>query len=260
MSQNTYALSNLSFSMTDAAQSPAIIWAHGWGQSGQSFADLISPLRTLGKHIALDFPGFGKSSIPPQDWTLENYTDLCARFITEHNLAPVTWIGHSFGCRVGIRLAANYPDLVGKLCLIAGAGLQRKRPFTQQINVTSKIYLYKTLKHLIPYGPQQLGFTRERLLQLFASPDYANAGPLRQVFRNVIAEDLTAHAREITCPTLLIYGDQDTETPPEIGQRLEKLIPNAKMVLLQDEDHYSVLQTGRHKVTPLLKNFIKEGL
>lgn len=231
---------------------PLVIWAHGWGQSRESFQPLIKPLEPLGRHIAVDFPGFGTSPPPSKDWNTADFADAMASFIRSLTDQPVLWIGHSFGCRVGLQLAARHPDLIKSLCLIAGAGLPRIRPLHERLYIRSKVSLYKTLKKLIP-----LGLSEDWLKSQFGSADYKAAGPMRNILIKVVNEDLSDIARTITCPVTLIYGSDDTQTPPDIGERLKELIPNADLILLPDQDHYSVLSTGRHQVLPHVKRFIE---
>ncbi len=233
-----------------------IIWAHGWGQSGEAFTPLATALKHLGHHILLDLPGFGDTSPPPAHWGTADYADFAATFIKEHTSgAPVIWIGHSFGCRVGLQLAARHPKLVSALCIIAGAGLKRKRPLYKRLEHKIRVLTFKALKKLIPLGL----VNEENLRKRFGSSDYASAGAaLRSIFVRVVNEDLSTQALQVNCPTLLIYGTKDSETPPEIGERLHTMIKNSEMVHLEGQDHYSVLNTGRHQVAGLLKRFIEK--
>ncbi len=236
---------------THDADKPVIIWTHGWGQSHAAFLPLINPLERLGHHVAIDFPGFGQSPAPDENWGTRDYADAIAALIKEQGFSSVIWVGHSFGCRVGIQMAAHYPELMDGLCLIAGAGLKRKRPFHKKIYFYLRIKLFKALRRFVPDGK-----FKDTLMTKFGSADYKSAGAMRKIFVRVVNEDLTAQAQETTCPTTLIYGSQDTETPPEFGQRFSRLIKDSKLHLLDGQDHYSVLQNGRHPVVKILKDFI----
>ncbi len=229
------------------------VWGHGWGQSHHAFAPLANALNQDGQHTIVDFPGFGQTPPPPDSWGSAEYADHIACFIKSRTNQPVLWIGHSFGCRVGIQLAARYPDLVKGLCLIAAAGLPPKRPFLKKTYIKSRIRLYKFLKKLIPFG-----LPESWLIKRFASPDYQNAGPLRKILTRVVNEDLSAQARTITCPVLLLYGSEDTETPPEIGERLHALIPQSERIVLKGFDHYSILREAQHQVLHRIKEFISK--
>jgi len=230
---------------------PSIFWGHGWGQTRAGLLPLAQALEKNGTHFVLDFPGFGETPPPPEDWGTAEYADHIADFIRTHSPEKIIWVGHSFGCRVGLQLAARHPDLIAGLCLIAGAGLPRKRPLWQKIYFDGRVKLYKALKKLIPFGLPETW-----LIKQFGSPDYLNAGHMRKILVRVINQDLTEIAKKISCPVLLIYGSEDTETPPEIGQRLHALIPSSELVILNGFDHYSILREAQHQVIHKLKGFI----
>jgi len=230
-----------------------IIWAHGWGQNHKSFEGLIQSFEQIGHHIAIDFPGFGESPEPPTPWGTEEYANALAQFIKDQGFNQVIWIGHSFGCRVGVQLASRYPELIKGLGMISGAGLPRKRSLFKTLYFKLRIAAFKLAKRLIP-----LGLNEDWLRTKFGSRDYKNtSGIMRQLFVKIVNEDLSAQAKQITCPVTLIYGKNDNETPPDIGQRYAALINGATLNIIPNQDHYSVLQQGRHQVTPLLKNFIE---
>lgn len=239
------------------AEKPIVIWGHGWGQNHASFIPLAESLQALGRHIVLDFPGFGGSPVPferiEDSWGSAAYADAIAEFIrAEFAGQRVIWIGHSFGCRVGTQLAAKHGDLIEKMVFIAGAGLKRRRSIWRRIIIRTKILAYKVGKALRRYSWFQ-SLVGDRA---FGSTDYQNAGPMRGTLVQVVNEDLVTEARAITCPVLLLYGTQDTETPPETGARFKSLIKNAEMVHLDGQDHYTVLSEGRHPVAALIKRFI----
>ena len=236
-----------------AANRWRFVWGHGWGQSRQAMATLAQSLAPLGTHILLDFPGFGASPKPATDWTTADYADFIALYLQANpDESPTVWLGHSFGGRVGIQLAARYPELVDRLVLIAAAGLPRQRSWIDGARVKSKIYTFKALKRLAPVA----GMDVDKLRGRFGSADYRDAGDMRGILANVVREDLSAVASTIACPTRLIYGENDTETPPEIGERLSRLIANAELNVLSGQDHYSLLAEGRHQVAKRIRDFL----
>jgi pimeloyl-ACP methyl ester carboxylesterase len=78
---------------------------------------------------------------------------------------------------------------------------------------------------------------------------------MRSIFLKVIAEDLSDAARKIQCPVGLVYGADDKETPPELGERLAQLINRAELSVLPGHNHYSLLDSGRHLVLKRLTSF-----
>jgi pimeloyl-ACP methyl ester carboxylesterase len=225
-------------------------WAHGWGQNRAAFRALCESIPNAA-HVLLDFPGFGESPLPPLHWGTADYADASATLIKK--LMPgkkIIWAGHSFGCRVGIQLGARHPELLDGMILIAGAGLPRQRSLIERVKLKWRIVSFKFARRIANIFP-----ALEKYRGQMGSADYRNAGPLRPLFVRVVNENLTDIARDVQCPTLLIYGADDTETPPEIGQRLNKLIPNSELVIMPGHDHYSVLGAGRHLVAKYLLQF-----
>lgn len=238
-----------------------VIWGHGWAQDHSAFDKIIGALQGIARHIVVDFPGFGASPMPfariEDSWSSQDYADAFVDFIKEVGGGrPVIWIGHSFGCRVGAQLAAHYPDLIKGLVFIAGAGLKRKRSLWQQGVLKTKIYSYKLGKYVMKWPFIADLIRKTGLAGRVGSVDYQKAGPMRGVLVSVVNENLIEEARSIQCPALLLYGDKDTETPPDIGRRYNQLIKDSSLVSLSGQDHYSVLGEGRHQVTQHIKQFI----
>ena len=87
------------------------------------------------------------------------------------------------------------------------------------------------------------------------SRDYKAASPImREVLVNVVNEDLTDYSRKIEEPTLLIWGDNDEEAPLEDAKLLEKIMPDAGLVILRGT-HYAYLE-NLNQVINILNNFL----
>jgi pimeloyl-ACP methyl ester carboxylesterase len=80
-----------------------------------------------------------------------------------------------------------------------------------------------------------------------ASSDYLEASEaMRGTFRLVIAEDLAPRMPRISAETLLVWGENDEDTPLWMGERMKELIPGAGLVVLPGAGHYSYAdQPGR---------------
>ncbi len=232
-----------------------VVWGHGWGRDRNAFKPFAEALSGRAAHMLVDFPGFGASPAPPLEWGTAEVADALAEIVRPYrNVKKIIYVGHSYGGRIGIQMASRHPDLVDGLFLIASAGLPRNRSLLKKLVMAIRVDVFKTLKYLAPL----LGVSVEALRSKFGSPDYRSAGAMRAVFVKIISENLSEEARRIKCPVRLIYGTSDTETPPEIGERLEKLIPHAKLTLLDEQDHYSLLGEGRHVVIKRLADFMGE--
>ena len=233
----------------DAAE---LVWAHGWGHSHQSLAPLAAALRPRADSWLLDLPGFGTSPLPPGDWGTEDYADAMAAWLAKLPPTPRVWIGHSFGCRVGVQLAARHPAAVRALFLIAAAGLPPHRSPLTRLKRLPRRLAFRALRAMTPEGP-----ARDRLRERFGSSDYRNAGAMRPVLVKAVNEDLSEAARRIRVPVVLVHGDQDSESPPEIARRFHALIPDSRLHLLRGFDHLSIISDGRHQVAHLIGELLE---
>lgn len=128
-------------------------------------------------------------------------------------------LAHSFGARVAFKLFSEEKDRVNKLVVTGGAGLVKPR--TPQY--MRQIRRYRRVKKLFPKFAEKH----------FGSEDYKNLSPLmKESFKKIVNEDLKDCAALISAPTLLLYGREDTVTPPdEEGATFNSLIKNSKLLL-----------------------------
>ncbi len=231
-----------------------LIWGHGWGHSGSSLVALAETLKPFAHSRLIDFPGFGNSPLPSTTWGTAEYADSVAAWLKSLDLPPVVWIGHSFGGRVGLQLAAQHGELLKGMVLIASAGLPRQKSLLERTKLAIKKTAFNAVRAVLP-ADTDLSRFRDRM----GSPDYRSAGTMRPVLNRVIKEDLSEVAKAVGCPTLLLYGENDRETPPEIGQRLSELIPHrrADLIILRNFGHLDILTAGRHQVALRIRTFLE---
>ena len=238
----------------DSAAGPVeLIWAHGWGQTHEALLPLAQAMQRAARSVLIDLPGFGVSPSPPGPWSTADYADAVAEWLGSLTPARRIWVAHSFGCRIGLQLAARHPEMQGGLFLIAAAGLPPRRSISAQARVVLRRWAFRLARRFTPEGP-----ARDRLRARFGSADYRAAAALRPILVKAVDEDLTEVARAVRCPAVLAYGDQDRETPPEIGVRLNRLMPGSRLVVLRGFDHWSILTEGRHQIIQRLSEFMEQ--
>ena len=221
----------------DANAAPVVV-LHGWGASIASVAPIVDRLAPLGYCVhALDLPGFGDSSLPPEPWGVGDYARLVTHYLDHVHLARVHLIGHSFGGRISIILGADHAERVLKIVLTGSAGVQTPPTTTQHINRMFGRAVKRTfaLPRLTALQPTVQHWYRER----YGSADYKSAGPLIDTFLRVVREDLVPYAARIQASTLLIWGDQDQDAPLWQGQILEKTIADAGLVVFKGAGHFA---------------------
>ena len=220
-----------------------IVLLHGWGSNIKLFSNLIDLLSKKYTVVAMDMPGFGESQEPPSAWCVDDYVDFVIKFLADYDVKQVMLLGHSFGGRVIIKLNSrkDLPFTVSKVILVDSAGIlppkSNKKSWRTRKYKMGKAFLSTKIMRKI--APNAL----EKLRVKYGSADYVAASPLmRQVLVKVVNEDLEPLLPNIKCPTLLIWGVNDTATPISDGEKMEKLIPDAGLVKLENAGHYSFLE------------------
>jgi pimeloyl-ACP methyl ester carboxylesterase len=219
-----------------------LLMLHGWGASIDLVWSLAERLAPLGYRIhALDMPGFGQTPNPPVGWSVRDYVNFVLGYLDSQQLERVHLFGHSFGGRLGLILGADHAARLHKLVLADAAGIRDSAPTSTSLRLKSYRVALNTLKTvgLTAQADQLRGWYTER----YGSADYkAATGTLRETFVKVVNEDLRDYASRVKVPTLLFWGDQDTDTPLSQGKLLEQLIPDAGLVIWEGAGHYSYLE------------------
>ncbi|MGH9150487.1 MAG: alpha/beta fold hydrolase, partial [Acidimicrobiales bacterium] len=107
------------FGASLGAARPRVLGLHGWGRD---HSDLLGALGGFDA-MAVDLPGFGATPAPRDGWGAAAYA-AAVEPVLDEMAGPAVVVGHSFGGRVAVHLAAAHPDRVGAVVL-AGVPLLR---------------------------------------------------------------------------------------------------------------------------------------
>ena len=227
-------IDNIKIAYVEEGTGKDVVLLHGWGQNKEMMGKIMEHLKEDFHVVALDFPGFGESDNPPVAWGVEDYEDLLHKFNQELNITKPILIGHSFGCRVAIRYAADYPDDINKMVLTGAAGIRPKRGLDYHI----KTKAYKAGKWMLKVTGQTDRL--EELQKNSGSEDYRNAeGIMRPTFVKVVNDDISDILKDVKCSTLLVWGENDTAAPLWMGQQMEKEMPDAGLAVFENDDHFA---------------------
>lgn len=208
---------------------PSIIALHGWGRSRHDWSTVL-PHRNA---LAVDLPGFGASPAPDTVWTTADYADALAPVLAQHPGSIV--IGHSFGGRVAVQLAARHPELLGGVVLTGVPLLRNQAP------AGKPALKYRVARWLNRRGV--LGDDRmEKLRRQHGSADYrAATGTMRGVLVEAVNEDYREQLTrmgELGTPTRMVWGEHDTAAPTEMAGRAQQLIgPSARLQVVAGSAH-----------------------
>lgn len=207
---------------------------HGWGCDLTVYKMMVDILKDSYTVVAFDFPGFGESEEPPVGWTMADYTDFTIKFVEYFGCMRASFIGHSLGTRIMIRMAnrSNLNFEIEKMVFVAGAGI-----------LSSDVECYLSEYNKFQTKKEQLmrdGLHKElEQLRKNADGDYAYLSEVMcKCYVSAVSDDLEHMLPNIKVPTLLIWGDKDVITPVSDAKKMEELIPDAGLVLLENADHY----------------------
>ena len=211
--------------------SPArVVALHGWGRTGADFSGLLAGLDALAIHL----PGFGPAGAPDTVWGTDDYARLVADAIEP--LGPVVVVGHSFGGRIAVRLAATRPELV-KALVLTGAPLVRLAPAAKP-KVSYRIAKSLNRIGLIPDSVMEARRAKA------GSADYnAAQGIMRDIMVKTVNENYDDDLARINVPTWLVWGENDTAAPTAAGKIASERIRGA---------HWTVVPGEAHLLTPVL--------
>jgi pimeloyl-ACP methyl ester carboxylesterase len=195
------------FGAASGAGRPWVLALPGWSRTHRDFDAVLEGVDA----IALDLPGFGAASPPPEAWTTQDYARHVAPVLAE--MAPGSVVlGHSFGGRVAVHLGAAHADRVGALILtgvplVGAPGGRRRSPFTYRLG--------RALYRRGVVGEARM----EALRQRYGSSDYRAArGVMREVLVKAVNETYEIPLAAFPGPVELVWGDADDQVPVAVAE------------------------------------------
>jgi pimeloyl-ACP methyl ester carboxylesterase len=215
-----------------------LLFIHGLSSTLDAWEKNIQGLKDNYRCIAVDLPGYGKSSRNSTNYSLSDYGGMLQEFIEKKDLKNVILVGHSMGGQIAMHTVLNYPEDFQKLILIAPAGIETftgqeatlmKASYTpvMVVNTTNEQILanYKLNFFEFPEDAQQMVDDRIRIKSAQDFPAYAEV-----VVNNIHAmldEPVIDRIKEINIPVLMIWGANDMLIPNKYlhpSESIENLI------------------------------------
>lgn len=227
-----------------------IVFLHGWGADLNSFLWLKDYFVDDYSLIFLDFEGFGESLQPKNVKFVSDYANDLHELLSLFDICELNIVAHSFGGRVAIKyLFMHQGEFENvKLCLVDSAGIKPRRGLGYYL----KVKKFKALKR----KAQKNECLREKLND-FGSDDYKKLSPImKETFKNIVNEDLSCYAKFLTCKTIIIWGRKDKETKIYMAKKLNKLIKNSKLQIINNAGHFCFLE-NKEEFLIILDTFLK---
>lgn len=221
---------------------PPLLFLHGLGSSTRDWEDQVVHFSNSHEVVTADFRGHGRSGQPLEQYTIAGFAGDTAELIRRLNLDQPDVVGISLGGMVGFQLAADHPDLVGKLVVvnavpetkIAGLG------FRLQVALRKLLTRYASMEKIGEilagrlFPEPDMAEQRQTLIERWAENDKS---AYRSAFQAILKWDGVAAAmRAFDHPTLFIVSDEDY-TPVESKEPYVEVMPNAEMALIENARH-----------------------
>jgi pimeloyl-ACP methyl ester carboxylesterase len=228
-----------------------VVVLHGWGDNAVSWGSFANVLAQKYDVIVPDLPGFGGTQAPPSVWGLDDYAAFVAEFLAKINVRADVIIGHSNGGAIAIRGLASHTLKATKLVLVASAGIRGE-------NSARKGLLKAATKTGKVVSAPLPGRVRRRLRSKWykvADSDMLVVEHMRDTFEQIVSQDIRTDAATVKQPTLLVYGDHDSQTPVRYGQVLHEAIQHSELEIIPRGGHFLQLE-NEPELLQLVEDFL----
>jgi pimeloyl-ACP methyl ester carboxylesterase len=246
---------------SEGGKGEPVVLVHGFGSSRDSWNRFAGRLKKQYRVIAPDMPGWGESTrIEAESYGYPKQVERLREFITALGLGRVHLVGHSMGGFICSAYAAQYPDEVMTLSLIAPHGvaelqaseLARSVAAGDNWLVASSLPEFERLLDKVfgkrPYIPKSV-------LRQAAKRAIAGSAKSSKIFWETQKNDppLEVRLSQIKAPALIIWGDQDRVLHVSCAEVFRRGISNSEVLLLPGSGHMPLIENARQCATAWLK-------
>lgn len=225
-----------------------VVLLHGMNFFGEYWEGTIEALRAEGYRVVVpDQIGFGRSSKPIIPYTLHDKVLNTRRLLESLGVERAAIVGHSMGGMVATRFAFSYPEIASHLVLVNQIGLQDarlQRPWrdTEEVYRSGLDRGYEAVlqgmeRYYVTWKPEYEKYVRIHYGWTL-SADWPRLARVRAHNQQMIYMDPVVYDwPHIEVQTLVIGGEQDGPSFPELARRVAESIPDAELVLFPDVGH-----------------------
>lgn len=278
MQEQQANIQGLKINYKEAGNGPCILILHGWGVDSCHWLKFQEIMAEKGYRVIIpDLPGFGRSDLPKKPWSLMDYVSFVKDFIEKLELekfypvrslgnynrqneeqshqSGVYLLGHSFGGRIATKFAVSFLQKLLGLILVSSAGVTPRNKF--------RIFSYRIFTKIgnlifsLPFLKVSHEPARKLIYWAAGSRDFYQAkGIMKEVFRLVIAEDLTPYLQDIKIKTLIVWGKDDRMTPVSDAHIYHREINGSILNIIPDVGHSPNLKAPE-KLAKIVSDFVR---
>lgn len=251
------------------ADKPVLLFVHGIMGTWRNWIFNLLPFADRYRVLAVDLPGFGLSEMPAGEFSIEHYADVIKEFCAALGIAQVTLIGNSMGGQIATIVAKKTPEILQKVILVDPAGfststaaLRRISPYVKYFNwifalgvvlrkvIAGNRWLATAFTKIVLWKPRDIG--SELILVLLAGIGKPGFVPAVHTIARTPVSDFPG---EVNVETVIIWGRNDSLIPKRDAFKFARMIPHAKLELMDDVGHIPMFETPE-RFNALIEQYI----
>jgi 2-hydroxy-6-oxonona-2,4-dienedioate hydrolase len=241
------------FKFIEEGEGQPIVLLQGLMGGLSNFTLLIDYFSNRGYKVY--FPELPIYDLPILNTNLTSIAKYVARFLEEEVKQPAIIVGNSMGGHVGLILTLSRPELVKNLVLTGSSGLYERSFGDSFPRKNDKDYIRRKAEEVF-YDPKVA--TEELVEEVFSVVNDRGKG-IKTVMlaRSAIKHNMENDLHKISVPTCIIWGKQDTVTPPEVAIEMDRLIPNSELHWIDQCGHAAMMEKPQ-EFNELLFQFLEK--
>jgi len=227
-----------------------ILLLHGTSSFMQTWDAWARDLEMEYRVVRPDLPGFGLTGAPHnEDFSLENYLNTLFTLMDTLGIESFHVAGNSFGGYLATEMALHYPNRIESLCILNGSGYKLDSLASKKsgFSLASTPIIKDVMRYITPKF-----VVRQSLKSFYGDPDKVSEAVVQRYFDYLLCRDnrkslvkkstqnyppLNGRLADISCPTLILWGEQDQLIPLAKGRAMATSIPSATLSILSQTGH-----------------------
>lgn len=246
---------------------PVLIFLHGYPDNLQIWCKLIPLFAGKFETVAFDWPGTGYSDESPGGTTPEHMAARLKSIMDALQIDKASIIGQDMGGQPALVFAAKYPERIEKLvvmnCLAFGdektsldIALLRRFGFNRLVlRHLPWIVFRRAVSTFLPPGTDFPRALYDDMWQSFRQPRVASFISKMCAGYQGTLHKLPEFYKHVKCPTVILWAERDKHFPLVQARRLEATVPNSKLYVLKDAEHWMCLYRA-DEVAVLIERFL----
>lgn len=241
---------------------PALVCLHGIGSSSRSFAGQLDGLSNVASVTAWDAPGYRSSPAWDHARGMDGYAEAVLDLLDALEIERADILGTSFGGVIAVVLAVTHPERVRSLVLAdstSGSGTSADKATAMRgrgdelARTGAEAFARARARRLVAPGADeaQVHQVAATMVDAIGLPGYDHAA------RAMADTDLRDTFARVSAPTLVLVGEHDQVTPPELSRSIAAAIPDARFALVPDAGHVSNVEQP-DAFNDLVRDFLDE--